>query len=225
MAARDVQERVGEQGEDDPAMQGGPAPDVMPVQGGEVPCWRRSLPRSSTWIRARRRETAVHATSRHSKLPPSKPWINPAVELKHHRHGRVARRTEGPRLDRQRRPMPLCPPVPGPGGRTAADPGLTEARQIAPWLLSRHDRLDRGAGSVRPLPAHKRPGQARDELRRDKYLRTGERELKGWLPAVQGDGKPHLHSFAASNCSDRQAVTNGLTPLPPSFTGLTTRRA
>lgn len=41
--------------------------------------------------------------------------------------------------------------------------------------------------------------------------RTGHKDLKPWLAAVEADDLPHLHSFARGIRRDHDAVTNGLT--------------
>jgi Transposase len=159
----------------------------------------------------------VKATSRDSKLDPFKPWICQRQNQGITRRRRAARRTAGPRLDRQRPGRaPLRPPLPRPDGRTGATPGRAQDRQITRWLLSRPSSLDAAAqaslAAIRDRCPHL-DGLARHVTGFAEMMttRTGSRDLDSWLAAVEADDQPELHSFAAGIRKDRAAITAGLT--------------
>jgi transposase len=159
----------------------------------------------------------VKATSRDSKLDPFKPWIcqrwNEGITDAAVLHAELqARGWTGSvqAVRRYVRPFRQLAAAPPPA------PAVPKARQITRWLLSRPASLDPGEQAqldgirarcphIDALAAHV------TSFAEMMTSRTGERELPGWLAAVDAEDQPHLHSFAAGIRRDQDAVTAGLT--------------
>ena len=95
-------------------------------------------------------------------------------------------------------------------------PAVPKTRQITRWLLSRPDHLQPEETAqlvaikdhcphISALAGHI------TSFAEMMTARTGDRDLEGWLTAVEADDQPDLRSFAVGIRNDQQAVANGLT--------------
>jgi hypothetical protein len=162
-------------------------------------------------------ELLVKAINRESKLDPFKPWIcqrwNEGVTDAAVLHAELQERGWAGSDKTVRRyvaPFRQAAAAPDPA------PAVPKTRQITRWLLSRPDHLQ--PGETAQLVAIKDHCPHISALARHitsfaemMTARTGDRDLEGWLTAVEADDQPDLRSFAVGIRNDQQAVANGLT--------------
>jgi transposase len=162
-------------------------------------------------------ELLVNAMNRESKLDPFRPYIcqrwNEGVTDAAVLHAELQERGwtgSDQTVRRYVAPFRRAAAAPGPA------PAVPKTRQITRWLLSRPDHLrpeqtaqliaikDR-CPHISALSGHI------TSFAEMMTARPGDRDLEGWLAAVEADDQPGLRSFAAGIRNDQQAVANGLT--------------
>jgi transposase len=175
---------------------GSPANPTWPSCWSRPPAGKPGSIRSNPWINQRWNEGITDAAALHAELQ-GRGWKGSVQAVR--------------RYVRPFRQLAAAPPP---------HPPVPKARQITRWLLSRPASLDPGEHTqlaairahcphINALAAHV------TSFAEMMTSRTGDRQLEGWLTAVEADDQPHLHSFTAGIRRDQDAVTAGLT-LPHS---------
>ena len=162
-------------------------------------------------------ELLVKAINRESRLDPFKPYIrqrrDEGVTDAAVLHAGLQERgwaDSGKTVRRYVAPFRQAAAAPGPV------PAVPKTRQITRWLLSRPDHLQPGETAqlvaikdhcphISALAGHI------TSFAEMMTARTGDRDLEGWLTAVEAGDQPGLRSFAVGIRNDQQAVASGLT--------------
>jgi transposase len=162
-------------------------------------------------------ELLVKATSRESKLDPLKPCIcqrwNEGVTDAAALHAELQERGWAGSVKTVRRyvaPFRQAAAAPDPA------PAAPKTRQITRWLLTRPDHLQPEETTQLQAIKDRCPhiGTLAGHITSFAEMmtsRTGDRDLEGWLAAVEADDQAGLRSLATGIRNDQQAVTNGLT--------------
>ena len=162
-------------------------------------------------------ELLAKATSRESKLDPFKPYIcqrwNEGVTDAAALHAELQERGWAGSVKTVRRyvaPFRQAAAAPDPA------PAVPKTRQITRWLLTRPDHLRPEEKAQLEAIKDRCPhiGTLAGHITSFAEMmtgRTGDRDLEGWLTAVEADDHAGLRSLATGIRNDQQAVTNGLT--------------